>query len=77
FVAGASQEAAGLSGYFASGMAGYEEIGRVTARYGRLGIWRGNVLHSGLIHANTAFSPDPRLGRLTLNLFLRLTRNPS
>lgn len=74
FVAAAQAEAPRLSGYFAPGDPGYEPIGAIAARFGRIGIWRGNLLHSGLIPAGAALSPDPRTGRLTLNLFLQLRR---
>ena len=72
FVNAARGEAPALSGYFTPDSPGYDEIGRVSARFGRIGIWRGNLLHSGLIPPQAAFSADPRAGRLTLNLFLQL-----
>jgi hypothetical protein len=75
FVAAARAQAPSLSGYFAPGDLGFAEIGRVTAQRGRVGIWRGNLLHSGLIPHHAGFSPDPRQGRLTLNLFLKLGRD--
>ena len=33
--------------------------------------YRGNLLHSGVIHNTTPLSPDPREGRLTINAFFR------
>jgi hypothetical protein len=74
FIAQARSEAPALSGYFAPGDPGYDAIGKVEARFGRIGIWRGHLLHSGLIPPDYNFSPDPRDGRLTLNLFLQLAR---
>lgn len=74
FVAAAQAEAPELSGYFAPGDRGYEPIGAIAARFGRIGIWRGNLLHSGLVPASATLSPDPHRGRLTLNLFLQLRR---
>jgi hypothetical protein len=48
----------------------YEQIGEVTARPDRLAIYRGRVLHSGVIPV----PPDPasahHSGRLTINTFL-------
>lgn len=72
-VAAVRAEAAGRAGYFAPGDPGFDCIGTIFAHFGRVGIWPGRLLHSGLIPAEHNFSPDPRAGRLTLNLFLRLT----
>lgn len=77
FVETVRSEAPAMRGYFNPGMAGFTELGRVQARFGRVGIWRGNLLHSGLVPAEATFSPDPRQGRLTLNLFLKLERDPA
>jgi len=37
----------------------------------RLAIYRGSMLHSGIIPPDMAFSADPRLGRLTANIFVK------
>jgi hypothetical protein len=37
----------------------------------RLLIYRGSLLHSGLIPPNMALSDDPHRGRLTANIFVR------
>ena len=38
----------------------------------RLVIYRGALLHSGIIPNGMKFSADPRQGRLTANLFIRI-----
>lgn len=55
----------------------YEEIGRIEGIAGRLAAYPVGLLHSGLIGADVSLSPDPMLGRLTCNLFIRLLRQPS
>ncbi|MFM5916530.1 MAG: DUF6445 family protein [Novosphingobium sp.] len=75
FVSAAQVEAPVMQGYFSPGDPFYEPIGAIAARFGRVGIWRGHLLHSGVIGPQHNFSPDPRAGRLTLNLFLKLKRN--
>lgn len=49
----------------------YELIGEVQARPDRLVLYRGRQLHSGIIPNPEALSTDPKLGRLTVNMFLR------
>lgn len=46
----------------------------VEGLFNRLIIYRGNLLHSGLIDNDADLSPDPRIGRLTVNGFLRPTQ---
>ncbi len=48
----------------------WEKIGEVPWRFNRLLIYQGSLFHSGLIPDDFAFSPDPRHGRLTANIFL-------
>jgi hypothetical protein len=48
----------------------FEEVAAFEARYNRLLIYRSAALHSGRIGPKANFSPDPRMGRLTANLFL-------
>ena len=50
----------------------YEQLLRVEGRFNRLVIYQGALLHSGLIPEDFDFSPDPRRGRLTGNIFVRL-----
>lgn len=47
----------------------FEEIGRVTAAFDRVAIYRGCLLHSGLVDA-ARLSLNPQVGRLTVNTFL-------
>lgn len=56
--------------YFHGDDARYEQIGEVAARHNRLVLYRGRVLHSGVVPV----APDPDTavasGRLTVNTFL-------
>lgn len=58
-------------GYIAGSDPHYEEIGRVEAKPDRLLLYRGALLHSGIIPPDMDRSADPRRGRLTLNIFLQ------
>ncbi|GFZ98176.1 hypothetical protein GCM10010923_02860 [Blastomonas marina] len=49
----------------------FEMIGEVEARPDRLVLYRGRLLHSGVIPTPQALSDDPETGRLTINMFLR------
>jgi hypothetical protein len=64
-----SQNAA--PGYINGSDAHYEQIGSVEGRPDRLLLYRGHLLHSGIIPPGMDFSPDPRRGRLTVNIFLQ------
>lgn len=57
-------------GYIAGSSHGYEEIARVESRFNRLVVYPGALLHSGIVPDDFDFSPDPRTGRLTGNIFL-------
>ncbi len=48
----------------------FEQIAAFEARYNRVLVYRGSTLHSGLIDDSVRLSPDPRIGRLTLNGFI-------
>lgn len=48
----------------------FEMIGEIEARPNRFILYRGRTLHSGCISASANFSPDPQIGRLTINGFL-------
>ena len=61
-------------GYTGSGDEAYEQIGAVRSVPGRVAIYRGGLLHSGMIPPTMSFSEDPREGRLTLNVFMRVSR---
>jgi len=74
FVRTASAEVAQLppdSGYINGSNAFFEQIGAVDAVEDRLIIYQGSLLHSGIIPPTMNLSPDPRVGRLTANFFLR------
>jgi len=47
----------------------YEEIAFVEPRYNRLVLYPANLLHSAKMADDVALSDDPRMGRLTANLF--------
>ena len=72
FVAAAMSESSGLTGYTNASNAHFEQIGRIDAVPDRLVIYRGALLHSGIIPPDMNFSADPRQGRLTANLFIRI-----
>ena len=71
FVAAARAESAAMAGYIRQSGSYFEQIGAVEGRADRLVIYRGNMLHSGIIPENMDFSSDPRRGRLTANIFIR------
>ncbi len=48
----------------------YEMIGEIEAAPDRLILYRGRLLHSGVIPDPAALSDDPARGRLTINMFL-------
>jgi hypothetical protein len=59
------------SGYVAGSNDFFEQIGAVEAVADRLVIYQGSLLHSGIIPKDMSFSPDPREGRLTSNIFVQ------
>ena len=74
FVTTAEREAAQLdpdAGYIQGSDRFFERIGAVDAVPDRLLIYQGSLLHSGIIPPDMVFSADPRVGRLTANLFVR------
>ncbi|HEX8061742.1 MAG TPA: DUF6445 family protein [Allosphingosinicella sp.] len=58
------------AGYPGAGTPGYSETAHFEARFNRLLVYRSCSLHSGVIPSDAGLSADPRLGRLTVNLFL-------
>ena len=58
------------SGYVDTGAPWFEQTGRVSAGFNRLVAYRSCVLHSGYVPASCVLSPDPRMGRLTANVFV-------
>ncbi len=73
FVRGQEVTAAGEmpASYFTDSDRHFERIARFEARFNRLLIYRGSLLHSGDIPADFTFSSDPSVGRLTCNIFLQ------
>jgi hypothetical protein len=49
----------------------FEQIARFEASFNRLLVYRSWMLHSGQIGSLTKLDPDPRIGRLTTNTFVR------
>lgn len=49
----------------------FELIGEIEAKPDRLVLYRGRLLHSGVIPDPAALSTDPAKGRLTINMFLQ------
>lgn len=57
--------------YFGGSNSRFEKIGWVKGKAGRLAAYPGHLLHSGIIPSDLNFSIDPRVGRLTTNIFVR------
>ena len=58
-------------GFAAETNSTFEKIFEVEGRFNRLVVYPGSLLHSGVIPSNFVYSPDPRRGRLTANIFIR------
>ncbi|VVT21403.1 conserved hypothetical protein [Sphingomonas sp. EC-HK361] len=58
-------------GYINASNGAFEQIGAVEAVADRLVLYPGSLLHSGIIPPDMPLSPDPRVGRLTANIFVR------
>lgn len=56
-------------GYLDGDTACYLKTGQVEARFNRVVAYRSCLLHCGQIARDMNFSPDPRQGRLTANVF--------
>ena len=61
-------------GYIGSSTSAFERIFDVEGVFNRCLIYSGAMLHSGQLAGTANFSPDPRLGRLTGNIFIRVDR---
>lgn len=72
FVAAARPAAQAAEGYIIASDTHYEQTGLVEGVADRLVIYRGAMLHSGIIPADLPLSPDPLAGRLTANLFVQI-----
>lgn len=55
--------------YFDQGDESFEFLGRMPARFNRLVVYRGSLLHTAVINPAASINPDPRSGRLTVNTF--------
>jgi hypothetical protein len=71
FVEAARPAAATARGYIQGSDGFYEQIGMVEGKADRLVIYRGSMLHSGVIPPDIDLSDDPAKGRLTANLFVQ------
>lgn len=58
------------SGYPGPDTPGYTETAHFEARFNRMLVYRSCSIHSGIIPSDSRLSADPRLGRLTVNIFL-------
>ncbi|WP_157471722.1 DUF6445 family protein [Gilvimarinus agarilyticus] len=56
--------------YFSESDEYYTKVGFVPAAYNRLIVYRGCLLHSANLTSLISLNPDPRVGRLTANIFL-------
>lgn len=55
--------------YFDQGDEHFEFLGRMPARFNRLVVYRGSLLHTAVINPELSINPDPLNGRLTVNTF--------
>ena len=55
--------------YFDDSDAGFEFLGMMPARFNRLVVYRGSLLHSAVINPRLSINANPLTGRLTLNSF--------
>jgi hypothetical protein len=58
------------AGYIGDDNPMYETLALHDAKFNRMLIYASATLHSGAIPQDFSFSPDPRVGRLTVNAFL-------
>jgi hypothetical protein len=55
--------------YFDDSDAQFEFLGMMPARFNRLVVYRGSLLHSAIVNPGRSIGADPRTGRLTANTF--------
>ena len=55
--------------YFDDSDEQFEFLGMMPARFNRLVVYRGSLLHSAVVNPQISINADPRAGRLTLNSF--------
>jgi hypothetical protein len=65
------------TGYMTASNPWFEKLASVPARYNRIIFYEGTLFHSGEIAHPELLSPDPRVGRLSLNGFFTCRRNLS
>jgi len=70
FIRHSRPAALAASGYIHGSDRDYERIGHVEGMADRVVVYRGSLLHSGIIPPGASLSEDPRRGRLTANLFV-------
>jgi hypothetical protein len=75
FVAAQRRESRQFAGYVSGSNEVVEQILAIEGVPGRLIVYRGCMLHSGLIPPDLSFDPDPQRGRLTANFFVRCRRH--
>jgi hypothetical protein len=63
-------------GYICGDSAVFERVADYEAVFNRMLVYRSRNLHSASLAPDFAGSPDPRAGRLTLNLFLHFRLKP-
>lgn len=62
--------------FFAESDPRYEKIYEAPGKFNRLLVYHGALFHSGLIPNDFAYDPDPRAGRLTGTIFVRMVPGP-
>ncbi len=55
--------------YFDDSDAQFTLLGMIPAKFNRMVVYRGSLLHSACINPGLSLSADPRVGRLTVNSF--------
>jgi len=55
--------------YFDDSDASFEFLGMMPARFNRLVVYRGSLLHSAVVNPRLSINANPLTGRLTLNSF--------
>ncbi len=62
------------AGYMTGSTSAFTQIANYSASFNRMILFSAASLHSGCAVRDHGFSPDPRKGRLTANLFLRFAK---
>ena len=56
--------------YFDAGDEHFEFLGRLPAKFNRLVVYSGGLIHTACVNPSHSISDDPRRGRLTVNTFV-------